>query len=82
VDINGMIVPNTEGFGQIIPGNISGIGFMFHSKHLPVDWGSWNFGDYRVITQLVNKKLQQKWINLVLTQTQGSPNFGQKPVDL
>jgi GT2 family glycosyltransferase len=81
VDINGMIVPNTQGFGKIEPGNISGIGFMFHSKHLPVDWGSWNFGDYRVITQLVNKKLQQKWINFVLTQTQGSPNFGQQPKD-
>ena len=82
VDINGMIVPNTQGFGKIEPGNISGIGFMFHSKHLPVDWGSWNFGDYRVITQLVNKKLQQKWINFVLTQTQGSPNFGQKPAEI
>lgn len=82
VDINGMIVPNNEGFGKIIPGNISGIGFMFHSKHLPVDWGSWNFGDYRVISQLISKNLQQKWINLVLTQTQGKPNFGQKPIDL
>lgn len=82
VDINGMIVPNTQGFGRIEPGNISGIGFMFHSKHLPVDWGSWNFGDYRVITQLAAKKLQQKWINLVLTQTQGNPNFGQQPIDL
>ena len=81
VDINGMIVPNSQGFGKIEAGNISGIGFMFHSKHLPVDWGSWNFGDYRVITQLAAKKLQQKWINLVLTQTQGSPNFGQKPID-
>jgi GT2 family glycosyltransferase len=81
VDINGNIVPSDNGFGKIIPGNISGIGFMFHSKHLPVDWGSWNFGDYRVISSLA-QKLQQKWINLVLTQTQGSPNYGQKPVDI
>ena len=77
---NGMIVPNDEGFGKVIAGNISGIGFMFHSKHLPVDWGSWNFGDYRVISSLV-KKISMKWINLVLTQTQGKPNFGGIPND-
>jgi len=80
VDINGQIVPSNDGFGRIIAGNISGIGFMFHSKHLPVDWGSWNFGDYRVISSLT-KRLQQKWIDLVLTQTQGSPNYGQKPIN-
>jgi glycosyltransferase involved in cell wall biosynthesis len=80
VDINGWIVPDDNGFGKIIAGNISGIGFMFHTKYLPVDWGSWNFGDYRVMTQLVEKKLQQKWINLVLTQTQGRPNLGQTPI--
>ena len=82
VDINGWIVPDNNGFGKIIAGNISGIGFMFHTKYLPVDWGSWNFGDYRVMTQLVmTKKIKQKWINLVLTQTQGKPNFGQIPID-
>jgi hypothetical protein len=32
------------------------------------------------MTQLA-KKLKQKWINAVLTQTQGKPNFGQTPVD-
>lgn len=80
VDINGWVVPDSQAFGNIIAGNISGIGFMFHSKYLPVDWGSWNFGDYRVMTQLA-KKLKQKWINLVLTQTQGKPNFGQLPTD-
>ena len=78
VDINGWIVPPNESFGKIVAGQISGIGFMFHSKHLPVDWGSWNFGDYRVMTQLA-KKLKEKWINVVLTQTQGKPNFGQTP---
>ena len=81
VDINNWIVPDDNGFGKVIAGNISGIGFMFHTKHLPVDWGSWNFGDYRVMTQLVAKNLQHKWINLVLTQTQGKPNFGQIPID-
>jgi len=82
VDINGWIVPSDEAFGRMIqPGNISGIGFMFHTKHLPVDWGSWSYGDYRVLRQL-SKKLKQKWINLILTQTQGKPNNGKQPEDL
>jgi hypothetical protein len=80
---NGWIVPNDEAFGRAIqPGNISGIGMMFHSKHLPVDWGSWSYGDFRVITQLLSKKLKPRWIDLVLTQTQGMPNNGKPPVDL
>lgn len=80
---NGWIVPNDEAFGRAIqPGNISGIGMMFHSKHLPVDWGSWSYGDFRVITQLLSKKLKPRWIDLVLTQTQGMPNNGKPPIDL
>ena len=81
VSINGWIVPSEEAFGRVIsPGNISGIGFMFHIKHLPVDWGSWSYGDYRVLREL-SKKLKQKWINLILTQTQGEPNHGNQPQD-
>jgi len=80
VDINGWVVPSTEMFGKIQAGNISGIGMMFHSKHLPVDWGSWSYGDFRVITQLA-AKLKQKWIYATLTQTQGSPNNGNQPID-
>jgi hypothetical protein len=82
VDINGWVVPSVENFGKIIPGNISGIGFMFHTKYLPVDWGSWSYGDYRVIAQLLSKKLKPKWINSVLTQTQGNPNHGNSPVEI
>jgi hypothetical protein len=77
---NGWIVPSDANFGKVVPGNISGIGFMFHSKHLPVDWGSWSYGDYRVISKLV-KKLEQRWINLVLTQTQGMANNGRPPLN-
>ena len=81
VNISGWIVPTDEAFGKVIsPGNISGIGFMFHTKHLPVDWGSWSYGDYRVLREL-SKKLKHKWINLVLTQTQGKPNHGNEPQD-
>jgi hypothetical protein len=80
VDINGLIYPNDAHFGKIVPGNISGIGFMFHSKYLPVRWYSWNFGDYRVIVEL-SKKIKQRWINSVLTQTQGKPNYGGTPIN-
>ena len=81
VNINGWIVPSEEAFGKVIsPGNISGIGFMFHTKHLPVDWGSWSYGDYRVLREL-SKKLKHKWINLILTQTQGRPNNGRNPIE-
>lgn len=80
VSINGNTVPNYINYGRIVPGDISGIGFIFHSSHLPVNWGSWNFGDYRVISKL-GEKLNIKWINETLTQTQGRPNFGNKPID-
>lgn len=81
VDINGLIVPREKILGNITPGNISGIGVMFHCKYLPVDWSSWNFGDYRIITQLLNKKIKPKWIDMILTQTQGQPNHGKQPID-
>jgi len=80
VDINGVVYPNDAHFGKIVPGNITGIGFMFHSKYLPVRWYSWNFGDYRVMNEL-SKKIKQRWINLVLTQTQGKPNYGGTPIN-
>jgi len=77
INENGWIVPNDNDFGKRInAGNVSGIGIMFHTKHLPVDWGSWSYGDYRVVKQLLNKKLKIKWINYVLTETQGKPNNG------
>ena len=77
---NNWIVPSNEAFGRKIEaGNFSGIGMMFHSKHLPVDWGSWSYGDFRVVNQLLAKKLKPKWIDLVLTETQGTPNNGRIP---
>jgi hypothetical protein len=77
---NSWIVPSNEAFGRRIEaGNFSGIGMMFHSKHLPVDWGSWSYGDFRVASQLLAKKLKPKWIDLILTQTQGTPNNGRSP---
>jgi hypothetical protein len=81
INENGWIVPNNVAFGKKIEaGNFSGIGMMFHSKHLPVDWGSWSYGDFRVVSQLLAKKLKPRWIDLVLTETQGRPNNGQPPI--
>jgi hypothetical protein len=78
VDINGEIIPSDENFGKdVVVCDISGIGFMFHSKHLPVDWGCWSLGDYRVVSSL-EKKLNVKWIDRVLTGTQGKPNRGRR----
>lgn len=81
VDINGTLYPSDANFGKILPGHISGIGFMFHSKHLPLThWYSWNFGDYRVMIQLT-QKLKQRWLNSILTQTQGRANHGTTPIN-
>lgn len=77
VDINGRIVPCDDNFGKVIPNDISGIGFCFHTKHLPVNWGSWTGGDYRVIKSLTDK-LEMEWIDQVLTRTQGVPHKGMR----
>ena len=70
------IVPNKT-FGKCITaGDFSGIGFAFHTKHLPVDWGFYSYGDYRVATQLLQKGLKPVWINHVLTQTQNGAHNG------
>lgn len=75
VSINGFVVPDGDYWGKIEVGHISGIGFAFHSKHLPVDWGGWTCGDFKVIKEL-SKKLEIKLIDKVLTQTQGKPSRG------
>ena len=79
VKIKKKIVPSDRAFGKaIIPGDISGIGFAFHSKHLPVDWGCYTYGDYRVITELASRGLKIQWIDQILTRTQGRPGRGTK----
>jgi hypothetical protein len=80
VDINGLIIPRDKVLGAVTAGNISGIGFMFNSKHLPINWSSWSFGDYRVISQLIAKGLNVVWIDDILTKTQGTPNHGRPPI--
>jgi hypothetical protein len=72
------IVPKEESMGKVIrAGDISGIGIMFHSKHLPVNWGNTSYGDYRIISQLIDKGLEPKWINQILTSTINGSHYGQ-----
>ena len=70
------IVPNRSFGKAVTAGDFSGIGFAFHTKHLPVDWGMYSYGDYRVAQQLLNKGLKPVWINEVLTQTQAGAHNG------
>ena len=81
VKIGKVIVPNNECWGkEIRAGQISGIGFAFHSKHLPVPWEARRMGDYHVIKTL-SKKLKVKWIDKFYTGTQGEKNnHGKAPV--
>lgn len=73
------ILPNwsvpSYSFGkEITPSDISGIGFMYHTKHNPIDWGFISMGDYRAAKQLQAKGLELKWIDKVLTRTQKGPH--------
>jgi len=74
VRISTWTAPNEKHFGKVIKkGQVSGIGILFHSKHLPVPWLAQPAGDFHVIDYL-SKKLKVKWVNKVLTGTQGGLN--------
>jgi len=74
VSIGRIIVPNNQHFGvDIVKGHISGIGFAFHSKHLPAPWKARLAGDYYVIKHFA-ERLEIKWINRIFTGTQGDKN--------
>ena len=74
VKIGRIIVPADEYFGRTIKqGHISGIGFAFHSKHLPAPWDAGHASDHRVIKHFASF-LEVKWIDKILTRTQGSRN--------
>lgn len=69
------IVPS-HSFGKLITaGDFSGIGMCWHSKNKP-DWGNLSYGDYRAAWQLLQKGLQVKWIDMVLTETQAGAHNG------
>lgn len=74
VKLGNVIVPGNKYFGkEIRAGQISGIGFAFHRKHLPVPWEARRMGDYHVISTLA-KKLKVVWIDKTLTGCQGERN--------
>lgn len=70
------IVPSYS-FGRTVTAcDFSGIGFCFHSKHLPIDWGYLSMGDYRVGKQLELRGLKLKWLDAILTKTQKGAHNG------
>jgi len=74
VKINTWTAPNDKHFGKIIKqGQVSGIGILFHSKHLPVPWEARPASDYHIIKYL-SDHLEVKWINKILTGTQAGKN--------
>lgn len=71
------IVPSKRTFGTTITVcDFSGIGFAYHIKHNPVDWGFWSQGDFRVGKQLEHRGLKIRWVDEVLTRTQKGPHNG------
>lgn len=74
--VPGWIVPSKSFGYQITPGDFSGIGMCFHTKHLPVTWGNISYGDFRVASQLIKRGLKIRWLDMVLTQTQAGPRNG------
>lgn len=82
VRISTWTAPNDKHFGKVIKkGQVSGIGILFHSKHLPVPWKAMPAGDFHVIEHL-SKKLKVKWVNKVLTGTQGGLNHHGKAFEV
>ena len=76
----GKIIPSDENFGKnIVCGDISGIGFMCHIKHIKdYQFEPYRRSDYRVIKYL-SERLNVKWINEVLTGSQNKKcNYGKK----
>lgn len=82
VQISTWTAPNDKHFGKVIKkGQVSGIGILFHSKHLPVPWKAQPAGDFHVIEYL-SKKLEVKWVNKILTGIQDTHNHHGKMPDI
>lgn len=79
VQISTWTAPNNTWFGRLKRGQVSGIGILFHSKHLPVPWEDRYCSDFHV-AEYLSKRLKIKWVNKILTRTQGGKNHhGQVP---
>jgi glycosyltransferase involved in cell wall biosynthesis len=74
----GTIIPTDANFGKnIVCGDISGIGFMCHIKHIKdYVYEPYRRSDYRIIKHL-SEKLNVVWIDEVLTGSQNKQcNYG------
>jgi hypothetical protein len=84
VDLKRRIIPSDNGWEKLkskIPTvcDISGIGFMFHSKFKNyIDWGYWKRGDYRVAKKLCSLG-KIKLFDKQLTGVQTRPHRGAVP---
>jgi len=66
------LIPNDNYFGKKpTAGQISTLGFAFHTKYIShAKWGNYNFGDYRVASQLYDIVPNKIYINKTLTSIQ------------
>ncbi len=63
------IIPNRTFGKKITRGDVTGIGFMYHSKHKnKVKWQGVKMGDYEFIEEMSNH-LRVRWVNVVATAT-------------
>ncbi|MDD2224798.1 MAG: hypothetical protein PHP97_01400 [Candidatus Shapirobacteria bacterium] len=69
------IVPGLSFKKNIVRGDISGCGFMYHSKHKnKVLWKGVKMGDYEFINEL-SKYLKIRWISVIATRVNYKDDF-------
>lgn len=83
VEFPGYIIPrkNSQNLetSPPVPANISGIGFMFHSKYIQnAQWEPWGSGDFRVTHGLWNIIKNKTHIQKTLTGIQHVPHLGNR----
>lgn len=78
----GKAIPSDENFGhRIEAGDISGIGFCYHSKYNEdAQWEPWRRGDYRVIKNLSAVIPETRWVDRVFSAMDTRIDIKPKPV--
>lgn len=76
----GRVIPSDTNWGKApVVCDISGIGFMYHTRHVPqLEWGYWKRADYRVAAKLWDIAESKIFLNFVLTGLQDYPGRGVK----
>lgn len=76
--INGKVMPSDSFNRNIKLYDIGSINFCYHIKHASLtDWSEWKRADYRTARNL-SKKLQVKWLDVILAQAQGKSGMGMR----